>query len=124
MELELSGEELERIFSLELELIRDELERKAEKSALNLIDSIEKSKEQELYRLIFALGIRHIGQKAAKLLCDNLLTIENIMNSKVEDYTNIDGFGTVMAESIVEYFSHEESINLIKELKESRKNNE
>ena len=93
-------------------------ERKAEKSALNLIDSIEKSKEQELYRLIFALGIRHIGQKAAKLLCDNLLTIENIMNSKVEDYTNIDGFGTVMAESIVEYFSHEESINLIKELKE------
>ena len=94
------------------------LERKAEKSALNLIDSIEKSKEQELYRLIFALGIRHIGQKAAKLLCDNLLTIENIMNSKVEDYTNIDGFGTVMAESIVEYFSHEESINLIKELKE------
>lgn len=94
------------------------LERKAEKSALNLIDSIEKSKEQELYRLIFALGIRHIGQKAAKLLCDNRLTIENIMNSKVEDYTNIDGFGTVMAESIVEYFSHEESINLIKELKE------
>lgn len=94
------------------------LERKAEKSALNLIDSIEKSKEQELYRLIFALGIRHIGQKAAKLLCDKLLTIENIMNSKVEDYTNIDGFGTVMAESIVEYFSHEESINLIKELKE------
>ncbi len=94
------------------------LERKAEKSALNLIDSIEKSKKQELYRLIFALGIRHIGQKAAKLLCDNLLTIENIMNSKVEDYTNIDGFGTVMAESIVEYFSHEESINLIKELKE------
>ena len=40
------------------------------------------------------------------------------MNSKVEDFTNIDGFGTVMAESIVEYFSHEESINLIKELKE------
>lgn len=94
------------------------LERKAEKSALNLIESIEKSKEQELYRLIFALGIRHIGQKAAKILCEHLLTIENIMNSKVEDYTSIDGFGTVMAESIVEYFSHTESRNLIKELKE------
>ena len=94
------------------------LERKGEKSALNLIESIEKSKGQELYRLIFALGIRHIGQKAAKLLCQHLHTIENIMNSTAEDYTSIDGFGDVMAESIVEYFSHNESKNLIAELKE------
>lgn len=94
------------------------LERKAEKSALNLIESIEKSKGQELYRLIFALGIRHIGQKAAKLLCQHLHTIENIMNSTAEDYTSIDGFGDVMAQSIVEYFSHNESRNLIAELKE------
>ena len=94
------------------------LERKAEKSALNLIESIEKSKGQELYRLIFALGIRHIGQKAAKLLCQHLHTIENIMNSTAEDYTSIDGFGDVMAQSIVEYFSHNESKNLIAELKE------
>ena len=93
------------------------LEGKAEKSALNLIESIEKSKGQELYRLIFALGIRHIGQKAAKLLCDNLLTIENILNSKIEDYTSIEGFGQIMAESIVEYFSHQESKSLISELK-------
>lgn len=94
------------------------LERKGEKSALNLIESIEKSKGQELYRLIFALGIRHIGQKAAKLLCQHLHTIENIMNSTAEDYTSIDGFGGVMAQSIVEYFSHSESKNLIAELKE------
>ncbi|MDD6645333.1 MAG: NAD-dependent DNA ligase LigA [Oscillospiraceae bacterium] len=94
------------------------LERKGEKSALNLIESIEKSKGQELYRLIFALGIRHIGQKAAKLLCQHLHTIENIMNSTAEDYTSIDGFGDVMAQSIVEYFSHKESRNLIAELKE------
>lgn len=94
------------------------LERKGEKSALNLIESIEKSKGQELYRLIFALGIRHIGQKAAKLLCQHLHIIENIMNSTEQDYTSIDGFGDVMAQSIVEYFSHSESKNLIAELKE------
>ncbi len=93
------------------------LERKAEKSAINLIDSIEKSKDRELYRLIFALGIRHIGQKAAKLLCEHLLTIENIINAAVDDYISIDGFGEIMAESIVDYFSHTESINLINELK-------
>ena len=94
------------------------LERKGEKSALNLIESIEKSKGQELYRLIYALGIRHIGQKAAKLLCQHRRTIENIMYSNVEKYTSIDGFGDVMAQSIVEYFSHNESKNLIAELKE------
>jgi DNA ligase (NAD+) len=93
------------------------LERKAEKSATNLIDSIEKSKDRELYRLVFALGIRHIGQKAAKLLCEHLLTIDNIINAKPEDFTSIEGFGDVMAESIVEYFSHESSVNLINELK-------
>ena len=93
------------------------LEGKAEKSAINLIDSIERSKGRELYRLIFALGIRHIGQKAAKLLCEHFLTIENIINAKVEDYTSIDGFGEIMAESITEYFSHWDSIKLINELK-------
>lgn len=93
------------------------LERKAEKSALNLVESIEKSKEQELYRLVFALGIRHIGQKGAKILCEHFSSIENIINSTVDDYKDIDGFGEVMAESIVEYFSHSENRNLIDDLK-------
>lgn len=93
------------------------LEGKAEKSALNLIESIEKSKDRELYRLIFALGIRHIGQKAAKNICDELHSIENIMNSSVEDYTAIDDIGSIMAESIVNYFNHPESKKLIADLK-------
>ena len=93
------------------------LERKAEKSAVNLISSIEKSKSNELYRLIFALGIRHIGQKAAKILCEHFGTIENIISATVDDYTQIDGFGSTMAESMVKYFSHTDSINLIDELK-------
>lgn len=93
------------------------LERKAEKSALNLVESIEKSKEQELYRLVFALGIRHIGQKGAKILCEHFSSIENIINSTVDDYKDIDGFGEVMAESIVEYFSHSENRSLIDNLK-------
>lgn len=62
------------------------LERKAEKSALNLISSIEKSKENELFRLVFALGIRNIGLKAAKIICENFATIDDIMSAKAEDF--------------------------------------
>ncbi|MGN0558962.1 MAG: NAD-dependent DNA ligase LigA [Acutalibacteraceae bacterium] len=94
-----------------------ELERMGEKSAANLIASIEKSKEKEIYRLLFALGIRHIGQKAAKLLCENMLSIENIMTASVEDLSCIEGFGKIMAQSVVDYFSLEQSKHLIEELK-------
>lgn len=62
------------------------LERKAEKSAQNLISSIEKSKENELFRLVFALGIRNIGLKAAKIICENFATIDDIMSAKAEDF--------------------------------------
>lgn len=62
------------------------LERKAEKSAQNLISSIEKSKENELFRLVFALGIRNIGLKAAKIICENFATIDDIMSAKTEDF--------------------------------------
>ena len=68
------------------------LERMAEKSANNLISAIEKSKENELYRLVFALGIRNIGLKAAKLICEKFVTIDDIMNATVQDFTQIDGF--------------------------------
>lgn len=94
------------------------LERMGEKSAANLINAIKKSKDNELYRLVFALGIRHIGQKAAKLLCDRFLTIENIISANAEEVSSIDGFGEIMAESVVEYFSLEETKELISALKE------
>lgn len=94
------------------------LDRKAEKSAGNLIAAIEKSKQNELYRLIFALGIRNIGLKAAKLLCENFLTIDDIMDAKVEDIARIEGFGSVMAESVARYFALESTRELISQLKE------
>lgn len=92
-------------------------DRMGEKSAVNLIDALEKSKSNELYRLIFALGIRHIGLKAAKLMCEHFVSIENILNAQTEDYLAIDGFGNVMAESAAQYFKLEETVSLIKELK-------
>lgn len=93
------------------------IERMGEKSAVNLIDALDKSKSNELYRLIFALGIRHIGLKAAKLLCEHFLSIDNILSAKEEDYLKIDGFGDVMAQSAFRYFTLPETIELIKELK-------
>lgn len=93
------------------------LERMAEKSANNLISAVEKSKENELYRLVFALGIRNIGLKAAKLLCENFRTIDDIMNAKAADFETIDGFGEVMALSIENYFSLDSTRELIDDLK-------
>lgn len=94
------------------------LDKKREKSADNLINAIERSKENPLYRVIYALGIRHIGQKNAKLLCEAFLSIEKIMNAKVEEISAIEGFGKVMAESVVEYFSQNKSHMLIEKLRE------
>lgn len=93
------------------------LERMAEKSANNLISAVEKSKENELYRLVFALGIRNIGLKAAKLLCENFPTIDDVMNAKADDFETIDGFGEVMALSIENYFALDGTKELIADLK-------
>lgn len=93
------------------------LERMAQKSADNLIAAVEKSKENELYRLIFALGIRNIGLKAAKLICSYFATIDDVMNAKAEDYEAIEGFGSIMARSAVQYFELEETRRLIEELR-------
>ena len=93
------------------------LDRKAEKSANNLIAAIEKSKDSELYRLVYALGIRNIGLKAAKLICENFLTIDDIMDAKAEDFEAIDGFGSVMAQSVADYFRLPGTIELIGQLR-------
>lgn len=104
------------LYRLKVEDIID-LERMAEKSANNLISAIEKSKENELYRLIFALGIRNIGLKAAKLICENFLTIDDIMNAKASDFEAIDGFGEIMAMSLENYFSLDSTKELVNDLK-------
>lgn len=94
------------------------LERSGQKSADNLLAAIEKSKSNDLYRLIFALGIRHIGQRAAKLLANRFMTLDNIANATVAEISEIDGFGDIMAESVYNYFSLDESKKLIEEIKE------
>ncbi|MBQ3537014.1 MAG: NAD-dependent DNA ligase LigA [Clostridia bacterium] len=92
------------------------LEGLGEKSANNILSAIEKSKENDLSKLIFALGINHIGEKAAKLLSVHFGTLEKIMNASKEEILEIEGFGMVMAESITEYFSLSETRELMERL--------
>ena len=105
------------IFTLNKDKIA-EIERMGEKSAQNLIDAAEKAKSNHLSKLIFALGIRHVGQKAAKLLSDCFGSMEKIMNASTEEICEIEGFGTIMAQSVVDFFSHEQSRELIEKLRQ------
>ncbi len=102
-------------------LTRDDilsLENKKDKSADNLLSAIEKSKSNDLYRLIFALGIRNIGQSAAKLLADKFRTLDEIANATEKDILSIDGFGEIMAKSVVSYFELDKTKDIIEEIKE------
>jgi DNA ligase (NAD+) len=94
-----------------------ELDRFAEKSAENLISAIEASKGNSLDRLIFGLGIRNIGQKAAKLLCERFPSIDLIISAKKEEIASIEGFGDVMAENVVKAFSEPHRLELVNRLK-------
>lgn len=93
------------------------IERMGEKSANNIISAIERSKSNEFYRLIFGLGIRHIGVKAAKLLTGKFEFIDDIMLADLEDIASIDGFGNIMAESLKSYFSLNANVELINKLR-------
>lgn len=105
------------IYNLDYEKIA-QLDGFKETSANNIKNSVEKSKENDLSKLIFALGIRHIGAKAGKLLSDHFRNIDNIMNASVDDILQIEGYGSIMAESVVEYFSTESAKELIEKLRE------
>ena len=94
-----------------------EIERMGKKSAQNLLKALEKSKQNELWRLLFGLGILHIGQKAAKLLCQRFSDMDAIMKATKDEILSIDGFGEIMADSLVEYFTRTESQHLIAQLK-------
>lgn len=76
-------------------------------SANNIIESVENSKNNDLSKLIFAFGIRHIGAKAAKLLSDEFKNIDNLMNASLEAICDIDGFGDIMAKSAFDFFQSE-----------------
>ncbi len=90
-----------------------------ETSANNIVTSVENSKDNDLGKLIFALGIRHIGAKAGKLLSDTFKDMDSILNASKEDILSIDGFGDIMAESVFEFFQTEIARLLVQELKDA-----
>ncbi|MCK4463999.1 MAG: NAD-dependent DNA ligase LigA, partial [Candidatus Omnitrophica bacterium] len=93
------------------------LERFADKSAKNLIEAIEKSKSNDLHRLIFGLGIRHVGTRAAWILASQFGSLDKIKDTSRENFTNINEIGPVMAESIYDFFKTSKNIEIIKKLK-------
>lgn len=93
------------------------IDRFKEKSANNLINAIELSKSNSLDRLIFGLGIRNIGQAAAKLLCEKFGDLDNIISATAEEISQIEGFGDVMAESVVKSFKEQHRLDVIERLK-------
>jgi DNA ligase (NAD+) len=92
------------IYELTVEQVA-ELERKAEKSASKLIENIERSKTNELSRFVFALGIRMVGERAAKLLAEHFHSIDALMNATVEELVAVHEVGPKVAEAITLYFS-------------------
>ena len=101
-----------------------ELEGFGEKSIQNLLDSIENSKQNSLERLLFGLGIRHVGKKTAKILASNYQNMDNLINADFDSLCAIPDIGDIIAKSIVEYFSLEENIDLINNLKSYNQNME
>ncbi len=94
------------------------MERMGEKSVNNLLQAIETSKQNSLEKLLFGLGIRHVGAKAAKTLAQHFGTVDNLMAASEEDLTAINEIGGKMAGAIVAFFEQEEAKELIRELKE------
>lgn len=95
------------------------LERMAEKSAQNMISGIEKSKEIPFEKVLFALGIRFVGETVAKKLAKHFKSINNLMSATFEELVNVDEIGDRIAQSIIEFSSNEGNINLINRLKEA-----
>ncbi|ROL59696.1 NAD-dependent DNA ligase LigA [Bacteroidetes/Chlorobi group bacterium MS-B_bin-24] len=104
----------------ELHQFRDkliELERWGEKKVDNLLEAIEESKKRPLHRLIFGLGIRFIGEGAAKILAKHFNNLDNIMKASKEDFTSIYEIGEKMAESLVRFFSDPKELEIIEKLR-------
>jgi len=95
-----------------LELFKD-------KKAGNLISAIEKSKKQPLSRLIYALGIRHVGEKAAYVLAQRFKTLDNLLGARKGDLDKIYEVGSVLSSSIIDYFAQPQTRKLIGALKEA-----
>lgn len=104
------------IYDLDYEKVAS-LERTGEKTVENLKNAIEKSKENDLSKLLFALGIRHIGAKAGKLLSEHFGDIDAILNASADDFEKIEGFGSILAQSAADFFSLNDTKEMIDRLK-------
>ena len=112
-------EEMSNIFQTCTNSPQDDLvglERLAQKSAENLIDSIEKSKSRGLTRVLHALGIRHVGQRAAAVLAENFHSMDELQKASFEDLEQVDEIGPIMAESLKAFFDQEANQQEIKRL--------
>ncbi|MDR1567622.1 MAG: NAD-dependent DNA ligase LigA [Streptococcaceae bacterium] len=96
-----------------------QLDKIQEKSATNLLEAIEKSKSNSVEKLIFGLGVRHIGAKVAKRLAEHFGNLEQIMQASFEEISELDGLGVKIAESVTTYFANIKVRELIHELQDS-----
>ena len=103
------------LYSLRAEQI-EALERMGEKSAKNLISAIENSKAAGLSRLIYALGIRNVGEVAAAALAERYGDLEALTKATVEEIAELDDFGNITAECVVDFFSHPQNVELCERL--------
>ena len=106
------------IYDLKFEDIAS-LKKNGKKFAQNLIDSINASKQNDLYRLITALGIRHVGTKAAKILAKRYENMDNLLEATIESLNQVEEIGPIVANSIREFFEQEQTKDLLKRLKEA-----
>lgn len=111
------------IYDLKFEEIAS-LKKNGKKFAQNLIDSINASKSNDLYRLITALGIRHVGVKAAKILAKQYDNIDNLSKATVENLSEVEEIGPIVANSIREFFEQQQTKDLISRLKQAGVNME
>lgn len=111
-------ENIADIYALTFEDIAS-LKKNGTKFANNLINAIHDSKERPFYKLITALGIRHIGTKSAKTIAKHFKTIENLMNADVEEIAELEDVGQIMAESIYQFFKQDQTIDLIEKLRDA-----
>ena len=106
------------LYDLKLEDIK-QLKKEGTKFSQNLINSIENSKNSDLSNLICSFGIRHVGKKQAKILARKYQSLDNLMNASIEDLTQKDGIGEVIAQSIYNFFNDTQSLDLIDRLKKA-----
>lgn len=111
------------IYTLTIEDVAS-LKKNGKKFAQNVINAINASKDNELYRLITALGIRHVGSKAAKILAKRYPTMEKLRNATVESLSLIEEIGPITAESIYQFFQQEQTVDLIEKLQKAGVNME